>query len=166
MRWGSTIKFNPYWLNNLTSPSPLRSLLSLFFSFFTISLSHYWDKLPSHWSAQVFSIYSGQSLPIRVLSNIMPDPIERVCGKEWMLSSSPVSRLFQVLLWQTMHSATLIFFRCGLAWWLQHGTFNHHQKVCISWLFTFKTEKQNSRRLSSNMNETETLKLNNLNIWL
>ena len=119
--WGrSTIKSDAYWQSNLSS------LLPLLLSFFTSSC--YLDKPRS---TKVFSIYWGQSLPIWALSNIMPEPIKRAGRKEWMLSSSPISCLFLVQflvsLWQMINSAILIFFHCGLAWWLLHFPL-------ISWL--------------------------------
>ena len=104
--WGgwSTIKSDTYWTSNL-SPLHLSASTQICRSFF-------------------FSNYWGQSLPIQALNDIMPEPIKREGGKEWMLSSSPVSRLFLVQfrlsLRQMMHGAIFILFLRGLAWWLLH----------------------------------------------
>ena len=81
-------------------------LLTVIFLLFSSSFSHFLHFRPSVSlfgqtassliCQSFFSIYSGQSLPIRALKNIMPELIERGGAKEWMLSSPPISHLFLV----------------------------------------------------------------------
>ena len=77
VEWGSIIQSDTYWQSNLSSPFPLLFLLPLLFSVFassihlfvhlfpSLSLSPYLDKLPPHWSVEVFSIFQAKAYPSR-----------------------------------------------------------------------------------------------------
>ena len=103
-------------LKNLSFPSPPLLLFPLL-SFFALSVClTTWTNCLLSTLPKFFSIYWDQSLPIQALSDIMPDPIKRRGGKEWMLSSSPISCKFLVQfsvslsLSDRQHTAQPLFF--------------------------------------------------------